>query len=353
MGATEDALLEKMRANNLLGLWRMHTDAPERPKVKAHVWRWRDLQALAMEAGDLPELKGEGARRALIMSNPGLTMPWSGATKTMAAAIQIVWPGEIATAHRHTPAAIRFIIDGAGAYTVQDGERFIMSQGDFTLTPSMTYHDHGNLTERPMIWLDGLDAPLVGYLDATHFEDFPEDEQPIVKPEGYTNVRVGNGLMRGLNDHISPVRPLPLTYRWDDSYGALCGFDEGTPFDGVAMEYVNPVTGGHAMPTMMGVLQRLTPGFKGRAHRHTSSAVYHVAKGSGYSVIDGLRLDWEKGDTFVLPSWSWHEHGNDGRSDDAVLFAMSDLPVLETTGLYREEELSAQDGYQTITGTLE
>ena len=113
------------------------------------------------------------------------------------------------------------------------------------------------------------------------------------------------------------------------------------------MEYANPVTGGHSLPTLALKLQRLAPGFRTAAHRHTSSVVYHVAKGEGFSVIDGKRLDWSKGDTFVLPSWLPHEHGADS-FDDAVLFTMSDLPIIEAMGLYREEEVAPQE----VTGTI-
>jgi len=347
MARTEEAFFEEVADQNLYPLWKLSEGAPP-PKLEPHIWRWQTMERLSREAGDLESLKGQGERRALVMSNPGLKGPFGGATKTLSAAIQIVWPGEIAVAHRHTPAAVRFIIQGNGAYTVQDGESFIMEQGDFTLTPSMVYHDHGNLTDEPMIWLDCLDAPLVGYLDAVHFEPFPEDEQPVTKPNGYTSMRVGSGMMRGLADKPSPLRPLPVTYKWMDSYGALVGLDEATPFDGVAMEYINPVTGGHAMPTASSVLQRLRPGEHTRAHRHTSSTVYHVAQGDGFSVIDSKRVTWSKGDTFVLPSWVWHEHGNDDSSNDAVLFSMSDLPIIEAAGLYREEH----GQHQEVTGEL-
>ena len=142
---------------------------------------------------------------------------------------------------------------------------------------------------------------------------------------------------------------LPINYKWKDAYGSLIGFGEKDRFDGVIMEYANPVTGGHSMPTLALKLQRLEPGTHTDAHRHTSSVVYHAAKGSGYSIIDGKRLDWSKGDTFVLPSWAFHEHGCNSKDDDAVLFSMSDLPVIEAMGLYREEEGEGQE----VTGTIE
>ena len=224
---------------------------------------------------------------------------------------------------------------------MQEGERFRMQEGDLVLSPSWAWHDHNNPTDKPVIWLDCLDAPLVGYLDAMFQEPFPEDVQPVTKPVGFTNASIGNGLMR---PNLGDVQggALPLTYRWDEAYGALLGYGEEDRFDGIIMEYANPVTGGHSMPTLALKLQRLAPGSRTDAHRHTSSVVYHVAKGEGYSIIDGNRLDWSKGDTFVLPSWLLHEHGTDA-SEDAVLFSMSDLPVIEAIGLYREEEGARQD----------
>ena len=337
MPESEKAYHQELDDENINPLWVMHANPPARPKIAPHVWRWDKMRELAIQAGELESLKGQGFRRALTMRNPGLKTPQAGATKTMSAAIQIVWPGEIAEAHRHTAAAIRFVIEGEGAFTVQDGERFRMEEGDLTLTPSWVWHDHNNPEDKPVIWLDCLDAPMVGYFDAMFQEPFPEDVQPVTKPNGYTNAAIGNGLMRAsLKDVVGGT--LPITYKWNDAYGALLGYGEEDRFDGVMMEYANPVTGGHSMPTLALNLQRLAPKSHTDAHRHTASVVYHVAKGEGYSIIDGNRLEWSKGDTFVLPSWALHEHGTDTQDDDAVLFSMSDLPVIEAMGLYREEE---------------
>ena len=347
MPETERAYHQELDDENINPLWVMHANPPERPKLEPHVWRWDRMRELAIHAGELESLKGQGFRRALTMRNPGLKNPLAGATKTMSAAVQIVWPGEIAEAHRHTAAAIRFVIEGEGAFTVQEGERFRMQEGDLVLSPSWAWHDHNNPTDNPVIWLDCLDAPLVGYLDAMFQEPFPEDVQPVTKPVGFTNASIGNGLMRPNLEDVHGGA-LPLTYRWDEAYGALLGYGEEDRFDGVIMEYSNPVTGGHTMPTLALKLQRLAPGSHTAAHRHTSSVVYHVAKGEGYSIIGGKRIDWSKGDTFVLPSWALHEHGTDTQDDDAVLFSMSDLPVIEAMGLYREEEGARQEVVGTI-----
>ena len=329
-------------------LWLSHMAPGVRPKLQPYVWRWEKMRELAYQAGELESLKGKGFRRALRMRNPGLKDSEAGATRTMTSAIQIVWPGEIAEAHRHTAAAIRFVIEGRGAFTVQDGERFLMEAGDLTLTPSWVWHDHNNPEDKPVIWLDCLDAPMVGFFDSMFQEPFPQDVQPVTKPVGYTNAAIGNGLMRAnLKDVVGGT--LPITYKWKESYGALLGFGEKDRFDGVIMEYANPITGGHSMPTLALKLQRLEPGAHTDAHRHTSSVVYHAAKGSGYTIIDGKRLDWSKGDTFVLPTWAFHEHGCNSNDDDAVLFSMSDLPIIEAMGLYREEECEGQE----VTGTIE
>ncbi len=332
---------------NINPLWLSHMAPGVRPKLQPYVWRWEKMRELAYQAGELESLKGKGFRRALRMRNPGLKDSEAGATRTMTSAIQIVWPGEIAEAHRHTAAAIRFVIEGRGAFTVQDGERFLMEAGDLTLTPSWVWHDHNNPEDKPVIWLDCLDAPMVGFFDSMFQEPFPQDVQPVTKPVGYTNAAIGNGLMRAnLKDVVGGT--LPITYKWKESYGALLGFGEKDRFDGVIMEYANPITGGHSMPTLALKLQRLEPGAHTDAHRHTSSVVYHAAKGSGYTIIDGKRLDWSKGDTFVLPTWAFHEHGCNSNDDDAVLFSMSDLPIIEAMGLYREEECEGQE----VTGTI-
>ena len=207
--------------------------------------------------------------------------------------------------------------------------------------PNWSWHDHNNPTDKPVIWLDCLDAPMIGYYDAMFQEPYPEDVQPVTKPVGYTNASIGKGLMRGIVQ--DGVRALPLTYKWDEAYHSLIGLDTASRFDGVIMEYANPLTGGHTLPTMALKLQRLRAGEHTDAHSHTSCVIYNVGKGRGYTIIDGKRLDWSQGDTFVLPSMAVHEHGNSADDDDAVLFSMSDLPMIETIGCYREEECDRQE----------
>jgi gentisate 1,2-dioxygenase len=114
------------------------------------------------------------------------------------------------------------------------------------------------------------------------------------------------------------------------------------------MEYVNPTTNGPVMRTMGASMQMLRPGEHTKAHRHTGSYLYHVAKGKGHSIINGKRYDWQERDIFCVPSWAWHEHVNDQPGDDACLFCLSDLPVMRALGLYREQAFGENGGYQPI-----
>jgi gentisate 1,2-dioxygenase len=127
-----------------------------------------------------------------------------------------------------------------------------------------------------------------------------------------------------------------------------CRVSDGSPCDGVLMHYVNPVTGGPVMQTLGASMQLLRPGERTRAHRHTGSVIYQVAKGSGHSVIGGRRFDWQERDIFCVPSWVFHEHANGSDREDACLFSFHDLPVMEALGLYREEVFGDNGGYQPV-----
>jgi gentisate 1,2-dioxygenase len=123
---------------------------------------------------------------------------------------------------------------------------------------------------------------------------------------------------------------------------------DGSPYDGIIMQYVNPATGGPVMKTLGACIQLLRAGERTRAHRHTGSIVYNVAKGEGFSIIAGRRFDWRKNDIFVVPSWAWHEHANASDREDAVLFSFNDLPSMQALGLYREEGYGENAGRQQV-----
>lgn len=324
-----EALYADMAALQLEGLWRLGDEVQaERPRVatQPYVWRGADVRQVLERAGDLVRHSAAAERRTLRLVNPGLPTSHS-ATHTLATSVQLIRPGEVAPTHRHTPSAIRFIIQGHGAYTTVDGARLPMEPGDLVLTPRWSWHHHGNAGDEPVMWMDGLDFPLVILLNAVFFERYPD----------------------GLQSETDPAGDSQLTYRWADTYAVLQRLAAAPDaYDDVALEYTNPRTGGHTLPALSCWAQLLRPGAHTRAHRHTSSAVYHVFRGRGYSVIDGQRFDWEQGDFVALPTWAWHEHVNASPTDEAVLFSISDLPALEKLELYREEAYPEHGGHQPL-----
>jgi len=356
--STADALqvfYMDLERKHLAPLWTATADLlPREPKTKVlpFLWRWSDLWALAQRSGELIPIERGGERRVLALINPGLPGRYR-TSHTLWAAVQYLQPGERAPAHRHTPAAIRWIIKGEGSYTAVDGEKCVMNLGDLVLTPAWCWHDHGNDTQEPMIWMDGLDLPLVNDLDGTFFEPYPDFCQPLTKPENDSEHRYSLGQLKPTwEKQLGPASPL-LNYKWSKTYEALkrLAGSGASPFDDVAMEFINPYTGGPALPTMACWIQLIRPAVRTRAHRQTNSAVYQVFEGSGATIINGTRFDWKKGDMFVVPPWSWHEHANPTDSE-AILFSIQDTPVMTAFGLYREQDYEANNGHQEVTGSF-
>jgi gentisate 1,2-dioxygenase len=268
------------------------------------------------------------------------------------AAVQIVNPGETAPCHRHTASAIRFVIEGDHSFTTVNGDKCEMRRGDLVLTPNWTWHDHGCESDQPMIWMDGLDLPLVGDLDGIFFELYPTLRQPVDRINDSERKFSAPQLQPTWEEPPQDYSPL-LNYKWDPTYQALkkVGESAASPFDDVCFEYLNPNTGGSVMPTLGCYIQLIRRGVHTKAHRQANSAVYHVFDGRGYSVINGQQFHWERGDFFVVPPWAWHEHASEGQNA-AILFSVQDTPVMKALGLYREQAYEKGSGYQDITGSF-
>lgn len=328
----------RIATHGLTPLWEaMSALVPEapRPACVPHLWRYRDLRAPLMESGTLITAR-EAVRRVLILENPGL--PGSSAiTQALYAGLQLILPGEVAPSHRHTQTALRLIVEGEGAYTAVDGERVTMHAGDFIITPSWTWHDHGNPAGDPVVWLDGLDIPLVRFFDCGFAENYPEDTQPVFRPEGDALARYGSNLLPVDFRPAHGASPV-FAYPFSRSAEALRRLEMAGPPDachGYKMQFVNPTTGGPAMPTMGAWIQRLPKGFAGRDYRSTDGTVVHVIEGEGSAVIGGRRFDFVAKDTFVVPSWQpWRL---ETPASDVHLFSYSDRPVQQALHLWREE----------------
>ena len=301
---------------------------------RARLWRYPELRALLMEAGELVSV-AEAERRVLVLENPAFAGQ-SRVTTSLYAGLQLVMPGERARSHRHTQSALRFVLEGTGAYTAVDGERTTMHPGDFIITPSWQWHDHGNDTDDPVIWLDGLDIPLVQALDASFAEHLGVVEQPVSRPTGDSLARYGANLLPV--DHrptglASPIFSYPYS-RTREALETLRRNGDPDAWHGHKMRFVNPVTGGFAMPTIGTFMQLLPAGFDGRPYRCTDATVYTAIEGEGRTQVGDQTIEWSARDVFVVPSWSPVRHHASG---DAVLFSFSDRPVQQATGLFREE----------------
>jgi gentisate 1,2-dioxygenase len=351
--ATAKEFHERMHAAHMYGLWELASEMTAHPEPKAIPYLWPSalIDAMVRESSELVPIGEE--RRALQLFNPGLGGRWS-TTNTMIAAVQVILPGEVARAHRHTPTAIRFIMEGEGAYTAVDGDRVYMAPGDLILTPSWAWHDHGNEADKPVVWMDGLDVPLVQALNAMFFQFYGDNQVAASKPRNGSVQLHGHVALRPTWVRERPRSSPLLLYSWERTSQSLSALLDvaADPYDGVALEYTHPQTGGCLLPTMACWIQMLRPGERLKAHRHTGSAVYYVVQGTGETIIDGRRFAWAKGDILALPSWALHEHANRSATDPAVLFSIQDRPVLEALGLYREEALDDNGGHQPVTATF-
>ena len=332
-------------------LWTVYREVLTRePRAREvpYLWSWNLVRPLLLRAGDMITA-AEAERRVLMFLNPR-NPAQLGATATLYAAAQLILPGETARAHRHSPAALRFIIEGNGAFTCVEGEKIFMSPGDLVLTPSMVWHDHGNEGDQAVMWLDGLDIPLTAAFNCMFLEEFASLSQPASVPRARSEKLYGRALFPS-GTAASAARPYsPVwAYRWAEAREALeclAKSSEPDPFDGCILRYASPADGGAVLPTMGCRLQLIRKGEHPAAHRHTPSTIYHVAEGSGFSVLDGIRFDWRRGDTFAVPIWCWHEHA--APTEDAVLFSFTDEPVIAPLGLMRSEAYSENDGYQAV-----
>jgi gentisate 1,2-dioxygenase len=336
-----EAFYRRIDGDSLSALWNVMGEliTPE-PKsaCRPHLWRFDAIRDYMLQAGQLITAK-EAERRVLILENPGLRGQ-SKVTTSLYAGIQLVMPGEVARAHRHSQSALRFILEGKAAHTSVDGERTRMEPGDFIITPSMTWHDHGNETDQPMFWLDGLDIPLVQFFDASFAEGLAADEQPIKRPEGDSFARYGHNLLpvdlKGMSK-TSPVFHYPYAHTREALETAKTA-QQWDACHGLKLRYANPASGDFAMPTIGTFIQLLPKGFHSARYRSTDATVFAAIEGIGRSRVGEHTFEWGPRDIFVAPSWHWVTHE---AAAEAVLFSFSDRPVQEKLGLFREERGNA------------
>jgi gentisate 1,2-dioxygenase len=328
----------RLAKRNTVPLWEVlnRLVLPEpHPACVPAFWKYEDIRPLLMEAGELIDAR-EAERRVLVLENPGLPGA-SQISQSLYAGIQLILPGELAPSHRHAASALRFIMEGdGGGYTAVNGERTHMRTGDLVLTPSWTFHDHGNIGASPVIWMDVLDIPIVNMFDTSFLERCPEETREVRRPEGDTTARHGSNMLPVEDKPSDPLSP-PFNYPYSRSRDALLRLSRDGPIHpchGVKMQYNIPAAGGYPMPTIAAFLQQLPKGFLGKAYRSTDSTIYNVVEGRGRSRIGGSAFSWGPKDVFVVPSWQNVVHEAE---TEAVLFSASDRAAQQALGLWREQ----------------
>jgi gentisate 1,2-dioxygenase len=335
--AARQAYYERISKHDLAPLWEvMKALVPREPVTQCvpALWRFNDVRTLVMEAGELITAQ-EAERRVLVLENPALRGR-SRITQTLYAGLQLIMPGEIAPAHRHTASAIRFIVEGEGAYTSVEGEKTIMAPGDFVITPNWTAHDHGNTSNVSMIWLDVLDLPTVNFYESAFSEHLPAATQTMRHESGDSLARYGSGVLPdGAVTSLlqSPIISYPYAHVRPILHRLLRAGDID-PCHGARLRYINPTTGGWALPTMGAQLAVLPAGFKGASYRATDGTIFLCVEGRGATAVGDQILEWTQGDVFVVPPWVRYAHEV---ARESVLFSISDRPAQEALGFWRED----------------
>lgn len=331
----------RMATTNMTPLWEvLHTLLSTQPVTAAtpHKWDYDVCRPYIMESADMISA-AEAERRVMVLENPTLEGK-SCITEALYAGLQLIMPGEVAPAHRHSPAALRFIVEGTGAFTAINGEKAYMEVGDLILTPSWVWHDHGHEGDVPVVWLDGLDIPLIRYLGPVFAEPYPDAEFPQGRPTGDNMARYGGNMLPFGETGKSANSPV-FHYPYVKTRATLETLAKSQDLDarhGIKLEYINPTTGGPVMPTIGTYMQRLPKGFAGDDYQTTAAWVYHCVEGSGRTHVGDQVIEWKPRDTFVVPAWYKHRHEADA---DSYLFSFSDQPVQQKLGIFRENDLTA------------
>ncbi len=329
---------DKISKQDMAPLWEvLRNVVTKEPKSKASpkVWKYDEIKKSILEAGELitPE---EAERRVLVLENPSLRGQ-SRVTNTLFAGVQLIMPGEVADAHKHVSSAIRFVLDGEGAYTAVEGEKANMSRGDFILTPNWAPHDHGNPGKEPVLWLDVLDMPTINHFETSFMEHYDEKAQNTNRQDGDSLDRYGSGVLpdgqivetyakRSPVINYTYARTRPIAER-------LMKAGDIDPRHGARVRYSNPVNGGHVMATMGAYLAMFPKGFKGEDYRSTEGMIFVCVEGHGSTKVEDKVLEWGPNDVFVIPPWKRYAHTC---PEETVLFSISDRPMQEALGIWRE-----------------
>lgn len=301
------------------------------PVTRSGYWAFGDLRPLLLRAGDLTPVE-KAERRVLVLSDPGRGTGAMQATSTIYLGMQLLLPGESAPAHRHTPSAVRIIVEGTGGYTVVEGERLPMEEGDLVLTPGGEWHDHGHDGADPVIWLDALDLPLFVYLEGSYAIGGDLQAQRN-RPDASELEYRAAGLAPSRQSGTRPRRYPMMRYPWVRTEDALREMSKYSDAGIAEMDYINPETGTDILPALGFTAMMVPTGRTLAPPLRSASCAFHVVKGSGKTSINGETISWGPKDTFTAPVFADITHW---AAEDAFLVRIHDRPLQEKLGYYEE-----------------
>jgi len=311
MARPDAALIGALERSNIHPLWdrykRITPVAPSAKDAPMH-WRWRDVEPFTARAASEVAIE-DVERRALILANPAFGGD-TVTTQNLIAAFTVLEPGDKAVPHRHTAAAIRFSTRAEGAFTIVNGRRCAMKEGDLVLTPPMCWHGHINESGRRTVWFDAANMPAICALDASFFEPGTRQDERFweVSDAGAEEYRFPGELVRR---ELATRRP---------------GIDG-------ARTYRYTRDGGSLMPTLDLFFKKITG--RTKRWRATHNAVCLVVSGEGSSTVGDRTFEWSQHDVFTVPHWTWSSH--EARGGEAELFVVTDRAIYERLELLREE----------------
>ena len=342
LGTLEDlpnAYVDDLTTRNLVPLWpNLRSLVPyEKPAPNSEpvLWRYEDIRPLLMQAGELAPME-KAERRVLSLANPGLGLDKMMALPSIYIGMQLILPGESAPCHKHTPSAIRCVVEGSGGFTTVEGEKCPMEKGDLILTPSGTWHDHGHEGSGPVVWMDALDLPLVYYLEASYSVE--GETQPLSNAPDASQTRYRRAGLVPYKSLGGARAPYPLyRYPWTEVRDALLALEGDTAADEIIwLAYVNPETGAECLPVLGLSAVMLRPGETAAPVRRSASAVFHVIEGAGESEIDATAVAWCENDTFCVPTHARLTLTNRSTTTPAFLLVVDDAPLQRKMLFYEE-----------------
>ena len=338
LGRIEDLpkeYVQDLRDLNLVPLWPslrgvLPPKIPTRQTKPTH-WPYKTIKPLLLKAGELTPIE-KAERRVLVLANPGHGLEKMQASAAMYLGMQLLMPGEWAPSHRHTPNAVRMIVEGEGAYTTVDGEKCPMSRGDLILTPTGLWHEHGHDGTDPVIWLDVLDLPLVYYMEASYHIN--GDRQTVVPGQGDKQYARGGVAPTHVFERSKKAYPM-LRYAWSDAKAALEAMAADNPAqDSIQVAYVNPETGGDAENILGFYAMMLRPGQTLRLPARSPAQVFHVIEGAVEAKIVDSTFSLVEADTCCAPGYEAVTLKNLKTDEPTFIFIADESPLHRKLGVY-------------------